>query len=497
MNRGFPLTSAKHALGTLLCMLVALLLPEGSAGQGRAVPYAIEKEAYVFEHLASYGGFYVTASFTIRNTGASPLGAFRFRFPEHETLPLDSFQAITLGEKIAPGDRRFDVDEDAVILRLVPPVAPKSTRAFSLKYGLIRSGPDHAGLALGPDYFHIATSAWMLRPPAKDTDGTVAKPETLSFEVTAPAGYRVLCTTREGTRLLPAGSRMMVPRAQFPPVCLGGRFHEHRVVRGGRTAVLWLLSDLPVDLVTKAGQHIADCAGLYERVFGPALDQSQPVWLVEMSVGPNFAERNQPPRESAGMAAITGTSGSLRGGVLLSTPMLEIGLGSDAVLNTLAWELAQSWFSYTVEALPDGFRGGLAGYAGLLAEINRRGAAVRPQILAKYLKRYDEVRERAGKDLPLRWASPDDAGEPDWNQRFLLSSRGTFLLVALEDALGSTAMHAALRKLVQDGRGRQVDFDDLRRAVEAQGSKNVEEIFAAWLKAPGIPADFRARHSAP
>lgn len=510
----------------LLCLLPLWIVPLESNAQSSRPAYAIVKEAYSVEYLGDRRAIKVTASFTVRNSGVNPLHAFRFRFPDEtfdtgihvargddarneahlsafsalHGFQLDTFEAIVGGERISPGDRRLMPDQGAIALRFDPPIQAGSSRELSVEYVLFRQLPDNAGIAMDADYFHLGGTPWWLRVMSEQgTEATVVQPETRSLKVLAPAGFRVLCATPEGSRPLPAQEPLIMSRGSFPPFCFGGRYREHRVAYAGQTVVFWLISEFSPELVRKAGEWVATTATVYQQSFGPSKASSNSWWVAEMSVGVNFSERRVPSMALGKIAASVATySGSFPGGVLISTPLLELGLGSDAVLKMMDGELAQSWFGFTTQAVPfDGLRWGLANYAILLAELSRRGDGARGEALSRHIRRYDEASARVPKKLPLTWSPPlDDPDEPDWNQRFLIAGRGAFLLDALEDVVGRAALQQAIRKFVQGGRGHTAGFEDLRRAIEAESGKKVGHVFDAWLKSTEIPAGFRSQYAA-
>lgn len=483
----------------LLCLLPLCIVPLESNAQSSRLAYVIEKEAYSLEYLGGRQWIKIIASLTVRNSGTEPLHAFRFLFPDKTVFELDTFEAIVSGERIYPGDARLVPDEHAVALRLDPPLQPQSSLDFSVEYVLFRHLPDNSAISMQSDYFHSGGALWRLRLVGeKDDEAGVVQPETFSVKLVAPAGFRILCATQDGAKPLPAEESLTLLRGSFSLFCFGGRYREQRFTHAGQTVVLWLITEFPSDAVRRAGEWLASTAVVYEKAFGPSIASNKPLWVAEMPVG-SFSERPVPGNKEIEIAASVATyTGSFPGGILISTPLLELGLGSDAVLKTLDGELAQSWFAFTTQAVPfDGLRWGLANYAILLAELSRRGDGARGEALSRHIKRYDEANARVPKKLPLTWSPPlDDPDEPDWNQRFLIAGRGAFLLDALEDVVGRAALQQAIRKFVQGGRGHTAGFEDLRRAIEAESGKKVGHVFAAWLKSTEIPTGFRSQYAA-
>ena len=73
-------------------------------------------------------------------------------------------------------------------------------------------------------------------------------------------------------------------------------------------------------------------------------------------------------------------------------------------------------------------------------------------------------------------------------------AKAELFLLALEAQCGKEKLRRALAWMVRSLRGKPVDYEDLRSALEAETRQNLSEFFRVWLNHPGIPGDFRARY---
>jgi aminopeptidase N len=87
-------------------------------------------------------------------------------------------------------------------------------------------------------------------------------------------------------------------------------------------------------------------------------------------------------------------------------------------------------------------------------------------------------------------------GDPLAQRRIALAKAALFY-VALEDTCGEAPMRSGLAHLVSLLRGQEVDYNDLRAALEQSTDRKLGELFRVWLNRKGIPDDFRNRYQPP
>ena len=113
----------------------------------------------------------------------------------------------------------------------------------------------------------------------------------------------------------------------------------------------------------------------------------------------------------------------------------------------------------------------------------------RSQRAGEYLRRYDEAR-RYAEETPL---GATTLNAPVAQRRIALAKAPLFF-VALEDAGGPAPVRSGLAHVVSLLRGKEVDYNDVRSALEQSTGKKLGELFRVWLNRKGIPDDFRQRY---
>jgi hypothetical protein len=146
----------------------------------------------------------------------------------------------------------------------------------------------------------------------------------------------------------------------------------------------------------------------------------------------------------------------------------------------VAPSLAASWLGYgqnpgfyeqvaPLNALP--------AYAAALGRESIEGPPVR-----------EEMIRRALRFIP--WNAPKQKTEDP----SLLRAKSFLFFYALRERCGQEAFNSALSHMLSARRGRGFNLSDLIAAFEQETHQNVAEFVRLWMKHPGVPDEFRARH---
>jgi len=101
-----------------------------------------------------------------------------------------------------------------------------------------------------------------------------------------------------------------------------------------------------------------------------------------------------------------------------------------------------------------------------------------------------EIIARALAVIPEN-AAADSAATPA-----VTRAKSLLLFYALRERVGPDALQKALQHMLYARQSRDFEVADLISAVEQQSHQTVGPFVRQWLKRPGIPEEFRARHEA-
>jgi hypothetical protein len=160
--------------------------------------------------------------------------------------------------------------------------------------------------------------------------------------------------------------------------------------------------------------------------------------------------------------------------------LAHISGGTPKIGAAVAPSLAASWLGYgqnpgfyeqeaPLNALP--------AYAAALGRESIEGPSFR-----------EETIRRALRLIP--WNAPKQKTE----DLVLLRAKSFLFFYALRERYGQEAFHSALAHMLGARRGRGFNLADLVSAFEQETHQNVAQFVRLWMKHPGVPDEFRARH---
>jgi len=273
--------------------------------------------------------------------------------------------------------------------------------------------------------------------------------------------------------------RFVLHKKDLAPYVVAGRYVAWPAGRSNST-IFWTVQPLKED-ASHAAEQIQATWKILVKDFGP-LDRN--------IVAPHIVES---PDLRASLNADTGPSAAaFPGGALVNPEALALGVNSDQFLEIVTRALAHNWFAdemYPVPYAELGMGEGLADYATIVIEEERNGPDARRKRIVQLIQRYDEARSRAD-ETPLGVTMLTDPIP----QRRIALAKAPLFYIALEDICGEAQMRAGTAHLVSLLRGDEVNYDDLRSALEESSGKNLGDTFRTWLNLKGIPEDFRSRY---
>ncbi len=150
--------------------------------------------------------------------------------------------------------------------------------------------------------------------------------------------------------------------------------------------------------------------------------------------------------------------------------------------SSLPHELLHNWWGNGVYVNYDqgNWAEGLTAYLAdhLIQERRGQGANYRRSLLQKYRDYVASERDFPLQDFRVRHDSASEA---------IGYGKGAMFFHMLKQELGDTLFFLGLRKFYRDRRFSKAGFDDLRQAWETVSGRDLQALFAQWLKRTGAP----------
>lgn len=243
-----------------------------------------------------------------------------------------------------------------------------------------------------------------------------------------------------------------------------------------RTALFWTVEAIKQDPVP-VEEQITSALDILQKTFGSPEKRS----LVPHVVA---SARLHPTGENAPSAI------PFPGGVLVDSQAMALGIDNANFARLITLALAQNWFGgYPSANSVIGVSEGLPEYALIVIDEARRGQAARRERVSDFLQEYDNACKEA-VEKPLIGVTTRDPIE----QRRIVLAKAPLFFIALEDAYGEESVRRGVAQVVSLLRRQEMQYKDLRAALENVTNKDLAPLFRAWLYSPGIPAEFREKY---
>jgi hypothetical protein len=430
----------------------------------------------------------IRARYTLENSGNGDLDFVDVNFPDERFFGRKHLRVEVDGREATPANPLPGYRQEAQSTFRIPfdpPWTRKQSRELLIEYSL--SSPEDSGarITVSEDSFHLGSRGWspLPQPPNHPFATYPSGPDRTIYSVRIPGSFRLLARGTLARREQIGDEieyRFELHKQDLPPFVAAGRYVESSSNHKPGAGVFWTLEPLAQDASGAVAQITAAWNAL-QTDFGP-LDRN--IEAPHVLEAPGLREH------------ITGETGPAAapfpGGALINPAALALGLDSNEFLERVTHALAHDWFGDQIFAAPDAALGmgeGLPEYATIVVEAARKGDAGRHRLVAKYLREYDEARQRAS-ETPLGITMMSDS--PD--ERRIALAKAPLFYVALEDACGPRQMQGGLQRLVTLLRGQQANYSSLRSALEQSSGRDLAKLFRVWLNDRDVPQDFRSRY---
>ena len=421
----------------------------------------------------------------LENAGDRPLHSLDVRLPEGPAYGAQNLRMLVGGAEVS-AQHSSQIDARMMRAPFDPPWEQNDRRSIVTEWDLVPQASARGTIAASPEGFFIADETalplWQTPNGFFARGGTTPLKELLS--VFAPPDFRVLAP---GKPLKPAADGsyvvqrfMMQPGIDVLPYVVAGRYEEKIIHSRHGEVQFWTLHSLDASMAQTLADRISFSMKTLTDYYGPPSAGKAAVRIAEAPV--------ELPEEFGALGELGGTS--FPEGVLLDSRALQ-GAASETVLQLAEYELARTWFGWSVRPRPEAqiLMGRGLGVFGLVLAAEGRGQGQRERMISSLIDRYDEARV-AAPDRRLM-EPPEGYSRAE---RISTGYRGALFFVALEDLCGHDNLKTALRYIIRTRANSDTGYEELRASVETWSGKDLAEMFREWLVQPGIPRDFRARY---
>ena len=430
---------------------------------------------------------HVSAEYRLTNTGNQPLDSLDVRLPGRRFRPQaieaswDGNTPVGSLPRENPRDTRF---------RLPQPWKIGETHTLKFSYAIpatheISPGAaESEALGFASDAFFLPAEGWNPElPPARGVFGFGGiPPKKWNLIVEVPAGFLVHASGEaanrpgkgENTRF-----RFVQTQHDFNPFVIAGRYRETREdLAPDQKIRIWSRSQPDSATLRQAAESVSKTVKAYDALFGPRGPSHLPIWIVEcpssvgcISVGSGYS------------LLLLGTVSNRYAALASRDTLLVDPRASASGLETAVGPaLATGWLGYGQNPgfyEPQPPMSALPAFAAALARETTSGPEAGSEIIARALAVIPEN------------AAADSAATPA-----VTRAKSLLLFYALRERVGPDALQKALQHMLYARQSRDFEVADLISAVEQQSHQTVGPFVRQWLKRPGIPEEFRARHEA-
>jgi hypothetical protein len=425
--------------------------------------------------------------YSLTNSGATDLNFIDLNLPTSSIYGRVDASAKIDGHSVAlqemPAELQFDFP-DALRLPFASTWKMKQAHGVEIDYALRSPSETGSRITLNDADFHLGSRGAfpVLEPPKHLLAPFPKRPKEMFYTVRVPADFRILARgTLAGRKQL--GSeveyRYRLNADDLGIYVVGGRYTE-TTPSGNDGPIFWTYQ--PVSIDPSIARQISESWETLQKDFGP-LDKN--------NREPHIVEVTSLPEHISGENALAAVA--FPGGALVNSAALAKNVPADALVEAISHALAHNWLGdqiYPAATASLVLGEGLPEYAMIVIDEARGGEAARRRRIQRYLAAYDSSIAQ-GEEQTLAVSTIHD---PPTSRRIALAKTPLFF-AALEDECGQGQMREAVKEVVTLFRGQEVNYPDLRVALENHSGKSLAPMFRLWLNQKGIPRDFRARYA--
>jgi len=420
------------------------------------------------------------ADYQLRNSGSQPLSSLELRLPGRRRFHVGAAHADWDGAVLA--FENSSANPRNTLLRF-PGVWPVTARhALHLSAEILQPDPGEPSLSFASDAFFLPAQGWSPELlPAKGLFPTGGVPPAKWDLIVQVPGNFVVHTSGKEVKTSRSRDELVVRATQAPrdpyPFVMAGRYVSTSLDTPKQKLYLWTRTAQQTSGLKAASDSLVRAMNAYDSAFGSRSKDTRPLWIVECPVAAGCFSTSV-----SAYAKFLGEAEEPASAEMVSLDTVLVGISGETpkIGAAVAPSLAASWLGYgqnpgfyeqeaPLNALP--------AYAAALGRESIDGPSVR-----------EETIRRALRFIP--WNAPKQKAE----DAALLRAKSFLFFYALRERYGQAAFGNALSHMLSARRGRGFNLDDLISAFEQETHQNVAEFVRLWMKHPGVPDEFRARH---
>jgi hypothetical protein len=464
---------------------VLILLCGYSCSAPLAPGYRILKASYEVRFVAGPPSqLRIHVAYKLQNNGNSDLAFLDGKLPDETEFGRKDLSVTMDGSTSARTPESRAAESNTLHISLDSPWTRGQVRTLSIEYAFQAPADLGSLITLGENEFHLTDRGWLpeLQGPKHFLASNPKPPPLANYTLRVPADFLVLASgTPKGQRKEggDVDHHFELSQTDWPPFVVAGRYVRTPADLRSRSTVFWTLAPLSDD--ASAAEQITLAWKTLEATFGPLGKRWVAPHIVE-SPELRFRVWGEP-----GAAAV-----EFPGGAIANPAALALGINNDAFLDVVSRALARNWFGDKLRPTPDasiGIGEGVPEYATIVIDEARNGPTGRRRRVMEYLRRYNEARTHAD-ETPLGMTRLTDPIGP----RRIALAKAPLFYVALEDLCGQPEVRKGLATLTALLGGQEVDYSDLRAALEQSTNRTLGSVFRIWLNEKGLPRDFLDRY---
>jgi hypothetical protein len=473
----FPVQSRFLLLSLLLVVGIGAAGCTAALGPG----YTIEKQEVRVHFVAQpEPRILLEGDYQLRNSGNQPLSSLELRLPGRRRFHVGAAHAdwdgAVLALETSPSNARD------TLLRFPKPWPISARHTLHLSAEIQQPVAGEPSLSFAPDAFFLPAEGWS--PELLPSEGLFptggVPPQRWNLVVRVPETF-IVHTSGKITRNSHVGGELLLRAVQQPrdhyPFVIAGRYNSTPLDAAKQKVYLWTRAAQDARSLAPTSDSLVRAIQAYDSAFGSPSKEVQPLWIVECPVAEGcfsrrdslFARLFEEPGQP-----ITAEMASL------DTVLADVSGGTSKIATTVAPSLAASWLGYGQN--PGFYEQGaplyaLPAFAAALGRESVEGPSIRERTIRRALQ-----------------FVPWNASKQKTEDAALLRAKSLLFFYALRERYGQEAFGNALRHMLYARRGRGFNLDDLIAAFEQETHQNVAEFVRLWMKHPGVPDEFRARH---
>jgi hypothetical protein len=468
--------------GFALC----LVLCTASCTVSLAPAYRVTKESHEVRFVpGQIPELTVRSSYTLENYGNGDLASIDVILPNAKLYGMKALLIKVNSREASPVELSSESATE-VATRFRIPLDPawnqKQRLDLVIEYAFASPEDSGANVALSSTSFHVVSRGWFprLQPPTHVLSPSPASPKRVAYTVQVPADFLLLAPGKPAGRAKNGGEvkhRFELRESDPAPFIIAGRYVDSCSNDRNCGTAFWTLESLKGDRARAEGE-LASAWNILQKNFGP---------LEKGNLVPHIVESSGQPH----MGDDVPSAVPFFGGVLANSPTISLGANNEDFLDLVTHALAGNWFGVRIYSPNSnvGMTEGLSDYAVIVIDEARHGDSARSGRILKLLDEYDSACKGA-VEKPLVAVTMRDPVE----QRRIALAKAPLFFIALEDTYGEASVREGLAQVVRLLRGQEVEYQDIRAAIENVTNKDLAPIFRTWLYEPGIPAEFRGKY---